>query len=80
METIEHTLIKIAYEYAKFDSIHLDLDLKKDLRLDSLSLTELIIACEDEFKIEIDMDHPDTADAKTLRDLYNGIVSLINSN
>jgi acyl carrier protein len=80
METIEHTLIKIAYEYAKFDFIHLDLDLKKDLRLDSLSLTELIIACEDEFKIEIDMDHPDTADAKTLRDLYNGIVSLINSN
>ena len=54
--------------------------MKKDLRLDSLSLTELIIACEDEFKIEIDMDHPDTADAKTLRDLYNGIVSLINSN
>ena len=80
METIEYTLIKIAYEYAKFDSIHLDLDLKKDLRLDSLSLTVLIIACEDEFKIEIDMDHPDTADAKTLRDLYNGIVSLINSN
>ena len=78
METIEHTLIKIAYEYAKFDFIHLDLDLKKDLKLDSL--TELIIACEDEFKIEIDMDHPDTADAKTLRDLYNGIVSLINSN
>jgi acyl carrier protein len=40
----------------------------------------MIVACEDEFKIEIDMDHPDTRNAKTVRDLYNGILVLTGSN
>ena len=33
--------------------IDLDTSLYGDLKLDSLSLTEIIVACEDEFKIEI---------------------------
>ena len=60
--------------------LNLDLNLKTDLGLDSLSLTELVVACEDEFSIEIDMDHSDTINAKTLRDLYDGVVLLVNSN
>ena len=60
--------------------VSLDLTLKDDLKLDSLSFTELVVACEDEFGIEIDMDHPDTRNAKTVRDLYNGILVLTGSN
>jgi acyl carrier protein len=80
MNTLETTIIELAKTYSKANTIHLDSLLTADLGLDSLSLTELIVACEDEFKIEIDMDHPDTAKAKTLRDLANGIQSLISSN
>ena len=81
MDNIKSRLLCIIDAH-KDSVVDIDLDtlLYGDLKLDSLSLTEIIVACEDEFKIEIDMDHPDTADAKTLRDLYNGIVSLINSN
>ena len=80
MDTIEQTLVNLTNKYSDTAPIHLDLNLKTELGLDSLSLTELIVACEDEFHIEIDMDHPDTVNAKTLRALYNGIVLLIDSN
>ena len=35
---------------------------------------------EDEFGIEIDMDHPDTQAARTVGDLYSGIQRLISAN
>ena len=60
--------------------VGLDLTLKDDLGLDSLSFTELVVACEDEFGIEINMDHPDTQAARTVGDLYNIIVNLVSSN
>ena len=60
--------------------VSLDLTLKDDLKLDSLSFTELVVACEDEFGIEIDMDHPDTQAASTVGDLYSGIQRLISAN
>jgi acyl carrier protein len=78
MDNLETKLIKLTEQYSKpKETIHLDMDLLNDLYLDSLSLTELIVACEDEFNIVIDMDHPDTSKARTLRDLYNGIIDLI---
>jgi acyl carrier protein len=81
MTNIEQRLLQIVNMYKESESnVHLDLNLYDDLRLDSLSLTEMIVACEDEFKIEIDMDHPDTRNAKTVRDLYNGILVLTGSN
>jgi acyl carrier protein len=81
MTNIEQRLLQIVNMYTESESdVHLDLNLYEDLRLDSLSLTEMIVACEDEFKIEIDMDHPDTRNAKTVRDLYNGILVLTDSN
>ena len=42
---------------------------KDDLLLDSLSLTEFIIACEEELLIEIDLDDPRAYSIKTLKDL-----------
>jgi acyl carrier protein len=80
MDNISQKLISLTEHYSGVSAVTLDMTLRKDLELDSLSLTELIVACEDEFSIEIDMDHPDTVNAKTLRDLYNGIVMLVNSN
>ena len=80
MDNICQKLISLTEHYSGVSAVTLDMTLRKDLELDSLSLTELIVACEDEFSIEIDMDHPDTVNAKTLRDLYNGIVMLVNSN
>jgi len=81
MTNIEQRLLEIVNVYKESDvGIHLDMLLNEDLKLDSLSLTEMIVACEDEFKIEIDMDHPDTRNARTVRDLYNGILLLTDSN
>ena len=66
--------------YSPKTPVSLDLTLKDDLKLDSLSFTELVVACEDEFGIEIDMDHPDTQAARTVGDLYLGIQRLISAN
>ncbi len=60
--------------------VELDLALKDDLKLDSLSFTELVVACEDEFSIEIDMDRSDTQAARTVGDLHNIILALVSSN
>ena len=81
MNDIQQKLFSVISEYHNMNiPISLDLKLKDDLKLDSLSFTELVVACEDEFGIEIDMDHPDTRNAKTVRDLYNGILVLTGSN
>lgn len=79
---IQEKIIQIAasLSYKSINEISLKSSLHNDLELDSLSLVELVVACEDEFKIEIDMDHPDTAAAETLQDLYDAVVNLSGSN
>lgn len=81
MKTVEDTIIELAGEFSRGSSnpITLDSTFKSDLKFDSLSLTEFVVACEDTFEIEIDLDHPDTANAKVLRDMYNAVVTLVNS-
>lgn len=76
MDDISQKIISLTEHYSGVSPINLGMDLKKDLELDSLSLTELVVACEDEFSIEIDMDHPSVKQAKTLQDLYEGILLL----
>jgi acyl carrier protein len=81
MMDIENLIIKFARDLTKKKNIEITLDTRfKDLGLDSLSTTELVLACEEEFNIEIDIEHPNTAKAKTLRDLYIAVNELINSN
>jgi acyl carrier protein len=80
MNSIEQQLleiVKLHFNKKKLPKLHLDLTFRKDLGLDSLSLTELILACEEKFEVEIDVEHPLTAQAKTLRDLYNALEMLI---
>jgi len=79
MNDIQQKLFAIISKfYSPKTPVSLDLTLKDDLKLDSLSFTELVVACEDEFGIEID--HPDTQAAETVGDLYNIIVNLVSSN
>jgi acyl carrier protein len=81
MNDIQQRLFAIISKfYSPKTPVSLDLTLKDDLKLDSLSFTELVVACEDEFGIEIDMDHPDTQAARTVGDLYSGIQRLISAN
>ena len=81
MNDIQQRLLAIISKfYSPKTPVSLDLTLRDDLKLDSLSFTELVVACEDEFGIEIDMDHPDTRAAETVGDLYNIIVNLVSSN
>lgn len=76
---LETQIIEFARQLTKNknQAITLDSRFKEDLRFDSLSTTELILACEEEFNIEIDIEHPDTAKARTLRDLYNAVTMLM---
>jgi acyl carrier protein len=78
---IETKIIEITTESTKVKNhtVTLDSRFKQDLRLDSLSITELVIAIEDEYNIEIDMDHPDVANATTLRSLFHAVVLLTDS-
>lgn len=80
MNSTEQQLLEIVkrhFNKKKLTEVHLDLAFRKDLGLDSLSLTELILACEEVFEVEIDVEHPLTAQARTLRDLYNALEMLI---
>jgi acyl carrier protein len=71
MNNIEIQVIDIAKNYVKKGKeISLQSNLKEDLKLDSLSLTEIIIAFEDHFQIEIDLDAIDPKSLKKLFDLY----------
>jgi acyl carrier protein len=76
MDNIAEKLIALTEHYSGVSNVTLTMHLKTDLELDSLSLTELVVACEDEFGIEIDMDHPSVRLAATLKDFYDGIVLL----
>jgi len=83
MKTVEEQLLSIVDKFfnkKKINPLHLDLSFRNDLGLDSLSSTELILCCEEHFNIEIDVDHPATSTAKTLRPLHDAIVQLIDQN
>jgi len=80
MQNIEERfmeLVSTEFNRKKMSDITLDAAFRKDLGLDSLSLTELIIACEETFGIEIDVDNPATAEARTLRPLHDAVVQLV---
>jgi acyl carrier protein len=77
---IEQKLLELVdkeFNRKKLKDFTLDSTFTKELGLDSLSLTELVVACDDEFGIEIDMDLEELAVATTLRPLYNTIVRLV---
>lgn len=80
MNNLESQVIEIAKQYVKKGKeVTLQSSLKEDLRLDSLSLTEIVVACEDQFNIEIDLDTIDTKSLKTLFDIYFLIYQKINA-
>lgn len=67
----DNILISLAKQYTTNKDVDVTLlsTFKHDLMFDSLSLTEFIIACEDEFGIEIDLDDPKAYNIKNLNDL-----------
>ena len=52
------------------DEINKEQLLKNDLGLDSLSMVELMLALEEAFDIEFEMDDLDPAKLKTVADVY----------
>lgn len=78
---IDSKVIEISKQFAgkqaDLNSINLNSKFKEDLYLDSLSLTEFVIACEDEFNIEIDLDDARTSNAKELHELVSAIKELL---
>jgi acyl carrier protein len=80
MNNLESQVIDIAKQYVKKGKeVTLQSSLKEDLKLDSLSLTEIIVACEDHFDIEIDLDTIDTKSLKNLFDVYFLIYQKVNA-
>jgi acyl carrier protein len=80
MNNIETQVIEIAKKYSKKgQDISLQSYLKDDLKLDSLSLTEIVVACEDQFQIEIDLDTIDTKSLKKLFDVYFLVYQKVNA-
>lgn len=81
---IEERLLKIVRQHfnkKKVTDINLNLQFKKDLGLDSLSLTELLIACDEEFGIDINLDeYPEIAEIKTLQSLHDALGKILNQN
>jgi acyl carrier protein len=79
MNHIEKTVVNLAEQFTKKKDINFSLEseFKKDLGFDSLSLVEFIIACEDEFGIEIDLDDPDAISVKNLGGLSTAIEQLL---
>ena len=59
-------LLKLSF----LDEIHEAQQLKDDLGLDSLSLTELMIALEEAFAIELSMEDVDPVNFSTVGDVY----------
>ena len=79
MNNIETQVIEIAKQYVKKGfEVSLQSRIKDDLKLDSLSLTEIIVACEEKFQIEIDLDTINPNSFITLFDLYFLITKEIN--
>jgi len=81
MTEIENKIIQLIQVYQK-DGTELSLNckLRDDLQLDSLSMTELIVACEDEFNLEIDVDDQEILQVKTIKDLANYMKTIIDQN
>jgi acyl carrier protein len=82
MQTIETQLLDIVkadFNKKKSHEVTLDSTFRKDLGLDSLSLTELLIACDEKFNIDIDLDqYPGVAEARSLRPLCEIIEQIVN--
>lgn len=76
--TVKQELFSIieTYNSNKVNHIGLETSLKKDLKLDSLSLTELLVECEEHFNIEIDIDETDAPYDDTVNSLYSAILQL----
>jgi len=71
----EDKILELSKIYGKpKNDITINSSFKEDLRMDSLSLVEFIVACEDEFDIEIDLDSDRNSEIKTLKDLHDAIV------
>ena len=64
--TVNSVLTKLSF----LDEIHETQRLKEDLGLDSLSLTELMVALEEAFEIEFQADDLDPANFETVADIY----------
>ena len=77
---IENKILTIAKLYTKTPNVSMISEIKEDLKMDSLSLTEFLIALEDEFNIEIDIDDPAIDDVKSLRDIWIVVTKIIDSN
>jgi acyl carrier protein len=82
MQNIETQLLDIVkadFNKKKSHEVTLDSTFRKDLGLDSLSLTELLIACDEKFNINIDLDqYPGVAEARSLRPLCEIIEQIVN--
>jgi acyl carrier protein len=79
MEDISTRLLQLVSIYQKdVSQLSITNRLKEDLQLDSLSMTELIVACEDEFNIEIDADDQNILKVVTVEDLAKYIQNSIN--
>jgi len=63
---VNDVLLKLSF----LDEIHERQRLKEDLGLDSLSLTELMVALEEAFEIELQMEDLDPAGFTTVADVY----------
>lgn len=76
----EDKILELSKLYGKPTSdITLESSFKEDLKMDSLSLVEFVVACEDEFDIEIDLDDDRNSKIKTLRELHDAIVWIKNN-
>lgn len=81
MDSIEKKLLNLIdkdYNLKDVEQLNMDLDLKEDLGLDSLSLTELVLAVEDEFNIVIE--YTSLAQSSTIRTLHDVIADAYNPN
>lgn len=77
---IENKILTIAKLYTKNPDVSMISEIKDDLKMDSLSLTEFLVALEDELGIEIDIDDPAIDDVKSLRDIWIVVTRIIDSN
>ena len=76
---IENKILTIATQYTKNPEVSMMSEIKQDLKMDSLSLTEFLVALEDEFEIEIDIDDPSIDEVKSLRDIWLVVTRIIDS-
>lgn len=63
---VDEVLLRLSF----LDTMQEEQRLKEDLGMDSLSLTELMIALEEAFAIELNMEDVDPANFTTVGDVY----------